>query len=142
MRLTQDQIAIIKQTVRAVLGDDARVILFGSRVDDTKKGGDIDLLFETDQSVSNRVTIVGALYVALIRKLGDRKIDILLKDATTPPAPVIDIARQTGIQPLASGTFQSMLNKHCTAREPSQFHKAPLLRQVVELIAGAAPASI
>lgn len=98
MRLTQQQIASIKQTAHAVLGEDARVILFGSRVDDAKKGGDIDLLFETDQRVKNRAAAVGAIYVALIRQLGDRKIDILLKDSATPPAPVLDIARQTGIQ--------------------------------------------
>jgi predicted nucleotidyltransferase len=97
MRLSQQQIESIKQTAQAVLGDDARVILFGSRVDDAKKGGDIDLLFETDQPVSNRATTIGAIYAALIRQLGDRKIDILLKDSATPPAPVLDIARQTGI---------------------------------------------
>jgi len=97
MRLTQDQIAAIKQTSHAVLGDGARVILFGSRVDDTKKGGDIDLLFETDQPIGDRAAAVGAIYVALIRQLGDRKIDILLKDGTTPLSPVLEVARQTGI---------------------------------------------
>ena len=80
-----------------MLGADARVTLFGSRVDDSKKGGDIDLLFETAQLLENRATTLGTLYVALIRKLGDRKIDILLKDMATPPAPVLAIARQTGI---------------------------------------------
>jgi len=98
MRLTPDQIQAIKQTAHAVLGEQARVTLFGSRVDDAKKGGDIDLLFETDHLVDNRATTVGALYVALIRKLGDRKIDILLKDAATPAAPVLEIAQKTGIQ--------------------------------------------
>lgn len=98
MRLSQEQIACIKQTAQAVLGDDARVILFGSRVDDAKKGGDIDLLFETDQLVGNRVATVGAIYVALVRQLGDRKMDILLKDRATPSAPVLEIARQTGVQ--------------------------------------------
>jgi pyruvate/2-oxoglutarate/acetoin dehydrogenase E1 component len=44
MRLTPDQIQAIKQTAETVLGDDARVILFGSRVDDTKKGGDLNLV--------------------------------------------------------------------------------------------------
>jgi hypothetical protein len=98
MRLTPDQIHAIKETAATVLGAGARVVLFGSRVDDAKKGGDIDLLFETDHRVSDHVATVGAIYVALIRKLGDRKIDILLKDATTPTAPVLTIARQTGIQ--------------------------------------------
>jgi predicted nucleotidyltransferase len=81
-----------------VLGDDVRVILFGSRVDDAKKGGDIDLLFETDHPVGNRATTIDALYVLLIRKLGDRKIDILLKDADTPSALVLEVAKETGIQ--------------------------------------------
>ncbi|MDP2680793.1 MAG: nucleotidyltransferase domain-containing protein [Rhodoferax sp.] len=98
MRLTPEQIEAIKQTASTVLGADARVTLFGSRVDDTKKGGDIDLLFETSQRLDNRATTMGALYVALIRKLGDRKIDILIKDPATPPAPVLTIAKQTGIQ--------------------------------------------
>jgi predicted nucleotidyltransferase len=98
MRLTPDQIQAIKQTAETVLEVGARVVLFGSRIDDAKKGGDIDLLFETDRRISNHVATIGALYVALIRKLGDRKIDILLKDSATPPAPVLTIARQTGIQ--------------------------------------------
>ncbi len=98
MRLNQEQIQSIKQTAQTVLGEDARVILFGSRVDDAKKGGDIDLLFETDQLVSNRATILGAIYVALIRQLGDRKIDVLLKDRASPPAPVFELARRTGVQ--------------------------------------------
>ncbi len=63
-----------------------------------KKRGDIDLLFETGQAVDNRATTTGALYVSLIRKLGDRKIDVILKDAATPESPVLVIARQTGIQ--------------------------------------------
>lgn len=98
MRLSPEQVLAIKQTAKTVLGDDARVILFGSRVDDSKKGGDIDLLFETEHPIQNRATTMGDLYVSLIRKLGDRKIDILLKDTATPAAPVLTIARQTGIQ--------------------------------------------
>jgi hypothetical protein len=98
MRLTPYQVTAIKQTALAVLGDDARFTLFGSRVDDAKKGVDIDLLFETAQLVDNRATTVGAICVALIRKLCDRKIDNLLKDIATPASPVLEIARQTGIQ--------------------------------------------
>ncbi len=98
MRLTPEQIQAIKHTAKTVLGDGARVILFGSRVDDSKKGGDIDLLFETDEQIANRTATIGALYVALIRQLGDRKIDVLLKDANTLPAPVLRIARQTGVE--------------------------------------------
>ena len=98
MRLTPEQIQAIKQTAQAVLGEDARVILFGSRADDTRRGGDIDLLFETSQRVAHRSQTLNALYVALIRRLGDRKLDILLKDAATPEAPVLRVARATGVR--------------------------------------------
>ena len=42
MRLQPDHIAAIKRVTTQVLGDDARVALFGSHVDDRACGGDID----------------------------------------------------------------------------------------------------
>lgn len=97
MRLTPDQVQAIKLAAHTVLGEDARVTLFGSRTDDHRRGGDIDLMFETPHRVGNRVATQGQLYVKLIRQLGDRKIDLLLKDADTPEAPVMRVARETGI---------------------------------------------
>lgn len=46
MRLSPDQISIIKRTAAELFGSEARVWLFGSRVDDSQKGGDINLLVE------------------------------------------------------------------------------------------------
>ena len=97
MRLNSDQVHTIKQAAQQVLGDDARVFLFGSRTHDDLRGGDIDLLFETPRQLNNRADITGRLYASLIRGLGDRKIDVLLKDATTPEAPVMRVARDTGV---------------------------------------------
>ncbi|MFA7240759.1 MAG: nucleotidyltransferase domain-containing protein [Sulfuricellaceae bacterium] len=48
MRLTQPQQATICQTVAHVIGPGARVWLFGSRRDDNARGGDLDLLVESD----------------------------------------------------------------------------------------------
>ncbi|MGE4511813.1 MAG: nucleotidyltransferase domain-containing protein [Sulfurimonadaceae bacterium] len=42
MRLSNKEVHIIREKIRAIFGD-AVVYLFGSRVDDTKEGGDIDL---------------------------------------------------------------------------------------------------
>jgi len=98
MRLTSDQIQTIKEAAHLVLGEGARVTLFGSRVNDTLRGGDIDLLFETPLQLENRVATTGRLYATLIRKLGDRKIDVVLKDAATPEAPVMRVARESGAQ--------------------------------------------
>ena len=42
MRLTEKEIKIIKENTKKIFGE-AKIILFGSRVDDKKSGGDIDL---------------------------------------------------------------------------------------------------
>ena len=49
MRLTPAQIDTIQSTVHAVLGEGAQVTLFGSRVNEQQKGGDVDLYVETAQ---------------------------------------------------------------------------------------------
>jgi predicted nucleotidyltransferase len=97
MRLTETQRAAIKATVSNTIDSDSRIWLFGSRVDDTQRGGDIDLLIETDKTLPNRVTSLCRLEGSLVMKLGDRKIDIILKDARTPEAPIHRAARAQGI---------------------------------------------
>lgn len=47
MRLTPAQIQAIRQTTHRVLGEEAAIWLFGSRVDDSKRGGDVDLYVES-----------------------------------------------------------------------------------------------
>jgi len=97
MRLTPSQEQIIKSTVDRVLDVESRVWLFGSRVDDHLRGGDIDLLIETEAAFPNRAKMLCSLYGALIYALGDRKLDVLLKDARTRDAPVFQIAKRTGV---------------------------------------------
>ncbi len=46
MRLTPSQIETICSTARQTLGEGAQVSLFGSRLDDQRKGGDVDLLVQ------------------------------------------------------------------------------------------------
>ena len=43
MRLTPAQIDTIQSTVHAVLGEGTQVWLYGSRLDDQRKGGDLDI---------------------------------------------------------------------------------------------------
>jgi predicted nucleotidyltransferase len=47
MRLDADQTDSILACIRRQFGDDARVLVFGSRLDDSARGGDVDLLVET-----------------------------------------------------------------------------------------------
>ena len=50
MRLTPTQHQQILQATRLNFGANANVWLFGSRVDDSRRGGDVDLYVETDQA--------------------------------------------------------------------------------------------
>ena len=52
MRLTHRQRSTIKSLANHYFGLDSIVYLFGSRIDDKQKGGDIDLLIETQQNLA------------------------------------------------------------------------------------------
>ena len=67
MRLTHSQTQVIVQSVRQHLGAQASVMLFGSRLDDTARGGDVDLLVEstTPATLRQRALLVLALEEAL-----------------------------------------------------------------------------
>ena len=97
MRLTPAQEQLIKSTVDRVLCTESRVWLFGSRVNDDLRGGDIDLLVETEAAFPNRAKILCRLYGALIFALGDRKLDVLLKDARPHDAAIFSIAKRPGV---------------------------------------------
>ncbi len=72
MRLTSDQIRLIRDATREVFGPEARVRLFGSRLDAAARGGDIDLLVECDRPVAERVRKSLRLSARLQQRLGDR----------------------------------------------------------------------
>jgi hypothetical protein len=97
MRLTSSQIQTIKTVIARVVDFPHRIWLFGLRVNDLQKGGDIDLFIETNEIVSNHAEVICRIYGALIMALGDRKLDILFKDARTQDTPIFETAKKTGI---------------------------------------------
>ncbi|GAB6057129.1 nucleotidyltransferase domain-containing protein [Desulfonatronum parangueonense] len=74
MRLHQDQIENIREVV-LTRDPAARIFLFGSRVDDQQRGGDIDLLVLSQKLDA---TDRRKMKVDLYRRIGHRKIDLLL----------------------------------------------------------------
>ena len=99
MRLTPEQIATIKAAVTEYFGTDASVSLFGSRVDDSKRGGDIDLLIQTSKENMTDIVRSEMAFLADVKmKLGDQKIDILVNypSRKTHP-PILEVARKTGV---------------------------------------------
>ena len=75
MRLNQQYISVIKQSFEDVF-QSGEVYLFGSRIDDSKKGGDIDLYL----ILNNKINLFRKKlkFLAKIKKvLGEQKIDII-----------------------------------------------------------------
>ncbi len=99
MRLTPQQRSIIKENVKMIFGSQAEVLLFGSRVDDSKRGGDIDLLIKLEQSdnklLKKNLTLNAALQVAMG---GLQKIDIITHVKITTPKALYKAASSTGIK--------------------------------------------
>ena len=53
MRLTDHQALAIRQLALQLAGSHARVRVFGSRLNDTARGGDLDLMLELPEPVAN-----------------------------------------------------------------------------------------
>ena len=81
MRLSNSEIKVIRSVI-AKYDNAAKVRLFGSRVDDNKRGGDIDLLvFSNKLRFEENIKIKAKLK----ELLGDQKIDIIIaKDRSNP----------------------------------------------------------
>jgi hypothetical protein len=77
MRLTEYEIKSIKKAFHEIFID-GKVILFGSRTDDTKRGGDIDLyLIPTKKFDDERKRKISFL-VKLDYYIGEQKIDVIM----------------------------------------------------------------
>lgn len=87
MRITQRQRTAIVEATREVFGERSVVRLFGSRADDTKRGGDIDLHVQirgVDPLCQEKSQKLSARICA---KLGDIfPIDVVVKDDSTSDA--------------------------------------------------------
>lgn len=98
MRLNQHEIDIIRREVAALMGADAEVRLFGSRVHDAQRGGDIDLWVSLPAVADNRALLAARLIARLQLALGDQRIDVRVVDPLTLPAPVDEVAMTQGVR--------------------------------------------
>lgn len=84
MRLSEHERQVLRRLAGEVIGADAFVGLFGSRLDDTARGGDIDLLVQTTRVLDEPVLLAARLEAKAQLALGERKIDVLIIDPRTP----------------------------------------------------------
>ncbi len=79
MRLTLQEVSSIKKAFEETFKD-GKIYLFGSRVDDTKRGGDIDLYIELDTvlDIKEQMSLKTNFRLKLYDLIGEQKIDIII----------------------------------------------------------------
>lgn len=96
MRLTESEKRIIKAAAKNLFGTNVKIFLFGSRVNDSQKGGDIDLYIETEKHALLQDKIS---FLSLLKwNLGDQKIDVVVNAPNKNDQNIFHIARQTGVE--------------------------------------------
>ena len=102
MRVTSDQIRVFNKFAHRYFGEDAKLWLFGSRVDDRKKGGDYDFLVETDlidadEIVERKIALLAELQGSA--EFEDERIDIVVKRRVSAfEMPIYEVVKNEGVR--------------------------------------------
>jgi predicted nucleotidyltransferase len=78
MRLTAHQTQAIRQLAQQVGRAQTRVRVFGSRLDDSARGGDVDLMHEQPAPVDNPARMAATMTARVSRAMRGRKVDVLM----------------------------------------------------------------
>ena len=97
MRISSHEQSIITTLAKQFFGTTSSVILFGSRVDDGKRGGDIDLLIQLREPVQEQYKKKLEFLAALKQAIGDQKIDVVVA-APSDSRGIVQQALATGIE--------------------------------------------
>lgn len=96
MRLQPQQIAVIKQLIAEIFGPQAVVRLFGSRLNDAARGGDIDLLVESDMPATLQSLKAELLCKVRLVQALDLPVDLIVRPSEDT-SPIALIARSQGV---------------------------------------------
>lgn len=99
MRLTEQQRIALKRAAQQCFEPDVVLRLFGSRVDDRRRGGDIDLLIETQLTDPEMIARAHTRFLSQVYvQLGEQKVDVLIDYPTRHiDSAIYAEARQTGV---------------------------------------------
>jgi predicted nucleotidyltransferase len=94
MRLEKNKIDFFKQEIKKYLPE-FKLYLFGSRVDDNKKGGDIDLLILSSYLLSRKDR--RDIKISFYNKFSEQKLDLAYYKYDDP-APFKELALMEGVE--------------------------------------------
>ena len=79
MCLSEEEKKVLKDAILAI-DDSARIFLFGSRTDDSRQGGDIDILV-----ISKKITLRDWLKIkrSFFDQFGEQKLDLIIEKGNT-----------------------------------------------------------
>jgi len=79
MRLSEEEKKVLKDAILAI-DNSARIFLFGSRTDDRRQGGDIDILV-----ISKKITLRDRLKIkrSFFDQFGEQKLDLIIEKGNT-----------------------------------------------------------
>ncbi|NMG73796.1 nucleotidyltransferase domain-containing protein [Aromatoleum diolicum] len=97
MRLSAQQAEAIHHLARELGGPLARVRLFGSRLDDSARGGDLDLLLELPDPVDNPALLSARVAARVSRLMQGRRVDVVLAAPNLKHLAIHDIAIKEGV---------------------------------------------
>ena len=97
MRLDSQHIAAIKRLAAEQFGARVRVRLFGSRVEDTARGADVDLLVELDSPMDRPAWAAAELSSLVSRLMQGRRVDVVMLAPDLMRLPIHDVALRDGV---------------------------------------------
>ncbi|MFW5910845.1 MAG: nucleotidyltransferase domain-containing protein [Thiohalospira sp.] len=97
MRLSAEHRDRIRELVREAAGERAEVRLFGSRLRDDVRGGDLDLLVTVDEPVANPALLIARLEARISRAIGGRSVDVILQAPNLQESAIHRVAAEEGI---------------------------------------------
>ena len=94
MRLNDDEANAIREEARR-LDPGAEIYLYGSRVDDSACGGDIDLLV-----ISDRLNFRDLLKLrsAILDRIGWQQLDLTVRRRDEAAEPIVALAKEAGLK--------------------------------------------
>jgi predicted nucleotidyltransferase len=92
MRLAVNEVDVIREEIRQ-FDPAAEIYLYGSRVDDAARGGDIDLLVLSDKLGFRDVL---RLRTRILDRIGWQQLDLLVRQRNQPTDPITALALETG----------------------------------------------
>ena len=99
MRLSPKKLQVLRDCAREALPGDItyELRLFGSRLDDNRKGGDVDIYLETTGLSAEQCYELKLTLRPLLEEALDLPVDLIVQDAQSPLLLISHVARDEGV---------------------------------------------